>query len=71
MFKYWFKQKEVIRIEPQILTLKLDDILVLSYDYSLTEHQLETIKTQLEAKSPLNKHQILLLEGGGKLSILR
>ena len=71
MFKDWFKRVVVIKIEPQILTLAADDILVLSYDYCLTDEQIATIKSQVSSKSPLDKHRILLLEGGGKLSILR
>ena len=70
MFKNWFKKAEVIKIDSQVLALKPDDILVLSYDYSLSEGQFETLKRQFN-KCQIDKHQVLLLEGGGKLSILR
>ena len=70
MFKNWFKKVEVIKIEPQILSLKPDDTLVLSYEYNLSNDQYKTLKKQWET-SPVGKHRALLLEGGGKLSILR
>ena len=71
MFKYWFKQKEIIMIEPQILDLKPDDILVLSYDYYLTGQQFETLQKQFSSSPTIAQHKILLIEGGGELSILR
>ena len=70
MFKNWFKGVKVIKIEPQILNLKPDDILVLSYDYNLTDEQFEAVRKQF-APTFIGKHKIILLEGGGKLNILR
>ncbi len=70
MFKNWFKKVEVIKVESQILTLKPDDILILSYDYCLSGEQFDTLKKQLSS-FPIGEHKVLLLEGGGKLSILK
>jgi len=70
MCKNWFKKVEVIKIESQVLALQPDDILVLSYPYNLSDKQFETLKKQWD-KFSTNKHKVILLEGGGKLSILR
>ncbi len=70
MFKDWFKRTEVIKIESQILTLKPDDTLVLSYNYNLTDEQFLTLKKQFP-EALIDKHKIILVEGGGKRSILR
>ena len=69
-FRNWFSRVDIIHIESQILTLNPDEVLVLSYDYYLSDGQVETLKKQLY-KFPSDKQRILLLEGGGKLSILR
>jgi len=70
MFKDWFKKVEVIKIESQILTIKPDDVLVLSYNYNLSNEQFDKLKKQFP-QSLRDKHKIILLEGGGKLSILK
>ena len=70
MFRKWFTKVEVVTVEAQILELKPDDVLVLSYEYNLSDQQYETLKKQF-ANYPVGKNKILLLEGGGKLSILR
>ena len=70
MFKNWFKRPNIIKIEPQILELKPDDTLVLSYEYNLTDQQFEILRKQL-TKSLGSKHKVILLEGGWKLRVLR
>ena len=69
MFRNWFNRESVIKIETQILTLKPDDILVLSYDYHLTDEQLETVKKQIQSAFPTHR-KILLFEGGGRLNVI-
>ncbi len=70
MFKNWFKKVEVIRIDAQVLNIKPDDILVLSYDYNLSDEQFGKLK-KLWNNSPYSKNEVILLEGGGRLKVLR
>ena len=67
MFRKLFTK--VVTVEAQILELKPDDVLVLSYEYNLSDQQCETLRKQFD--SILGNHKAILIEGGGKLRVLR